>query len=80
MRPAAVRAGLRLIRLGSRLIPATGAIGTLAADDSVADNLPGEADFGFVGSIRSCMSIRVGGDDQMGVRQYVAALGRFLAT
>jgi RHS repeat-associated protein len=65
---------------GQPIDPATGAIGTLAADDSVADNVPGEADFGFVGQHQKLYEHQGSvATIQMGVRQYVAALGRFLS-
>ena len=65
---------------GQPIDPVTGAIGTLSADDSVADNLPGEADFGFVGAHQKLYEHQGSvATIQMGVRQYVAALGRFLS-
>lgn len=65
---------------GQPFDPATRAIGTLAADDSVADNLPGEADLGFVGQHQKLYEHQGSvATIQMGVRQYVAALGRFLS-
>jgi RHS repeat-associated protein len=65
---------------GQPIDPVTGSIGTLTADDSVADNLPGEADFGFVGQHQKLYEHQGSvATIQMGVRQYVAALGRFLS-
>jgi RHS repeat-associated protein len=65
---------------GQPIDPVTGAIGTLSADDSVADNLPGEADLGFVGQHQKLYEHQGSvATIQMGVRQYVAALGRFLS-
>lgn len=65
---------------GQPIDPETGAIGTLAADDSVADNLPGDADLGFVGQHQKLYEHQGSiATIEMGVRQYVAALGRFLS-
>lgn len=76
------------LRIGARFkfdpfgqpIDANGAIGTTAADDTVPDNLEGDADHAWVGQHQklyehagSIASI------EMGVRVYVAALGRFLS-
>ena len=76
------------VRVGPRIrfdpfgqpIAADGRIGTTAADDTVADNLEGDADHAWVGQHQklyehagSIASI------EMGVRVYVAALGRFLS-
>ena len=64
---------------GQPVDPATGNIGTIAADDSVPDTQPGDNDYGWVGSAGK--QYEHAGDDatiEMGVRLYVAALGRFL--
>ena len=65
---------------GQPIDPSTGHIGTAAADDSIPDTVEGDADYGWVGQHRkltehagTIMTI------QMGVRQYVPALGRFLS-
>ena len=64
---------------GQPIDPATGGIGTTIADDAVADTTPGSADHAWAGSAgklyehqRSVATI------EMGARQYIAALGRFL--
>ena len=62
---------------GQPVDPATGQIGTLAADDAVVDTTPGDADLGFVGGHGKLYEH--GGSIatvEMGARQYVAALGR----
>ncbi len=76
------------VRVGARFrfdpfgqpIAADGRIGTTGADDTVADNLDGDADHAWVGQHQklyehagSIASI------EMGARVYVAALGRFLS-
>ncbi|WP_147305256.1 PA14 domain-containing protein [Subtercola boreus] len=57
----------------------TGAIGTSAGDDAVPDNLPGSADHAWVGA-NSKLYEHEGSvaTIEMGSRQYVPALGRFL--
>ena len=64
---------------GQSIDPATGDIGTLAADDAVLDTTPGDADLAFVGG-RGRLYEHGGSiaTVEMGARQYVAALGRFL--
>lgn len=64
---------------GQPIDPVTGQIGTPTADDSGPDTLTGDADWGWLGQHRkltehagSVMTI------EMGARQYVPALGRFL--
>lgn len=64
---------------GQPIDPTTGQIGTLTADNVGPDTLPGNADWGWLGQHRkltehagSIMTI------EMGARQYVPALGRFL--
>ena len=55
-------------------------IGPLAADDAVADTSPGQADYAFVGSHRKLYEHQGSiATIEMGVRQYVPALGRFLS-
>jgi RHS repeat-associated protein len=60
-------------------IAADGSIGTPVADDTVPDTLPGDADYAWVGS-NSKLYEHQGSiaTIEMGARQYVAALGRFL--
>lgn len=75
---AGVRAGVATYDpFGQLLEPSSGSTGTLDADDSGPNTIPGEADFGWVGSELdehqgSTATI------EMGARQYVPALGRFL--
>ena len=60
-------------------IAANGDIGTAVADESVQDTTPGDADLAFVGGAGKLYEH--GGTIatiEMGARQYVAALGRFL--
>jgi RHS repeat-associated protein len=64
---------------GQAIDPATGDIGTATADDAVRDTTPGDADYAFVGGHGKLYEH--GGSIatiEMGARQYVAALGRFL--
>jgi large repetitive protein len=60
-------------------IAADGTIGSTVADDTVPDTLPGDADYAWVGS-NSKLYEHQGtvATIEMGARQYVAALGRFL--
>jgi large repetitive protein len=60
-------------------IAADGTIGTPVADDTVPNTLPGNADYAWVGS-NSKLYEHQGSiaTIEMGARQYVAALGRFL--
>jgi RHS repeat-associated protein len=78
---AKARNGLRswLQRAFVQPIAADGSIGTPAADDTVPDTLPGDADYAWVGS-NSKLYEHQGSiaTIEMGARQYVAALGRFL--
>lgn len=64
---------------GQPIDPATGQIGTVTADDAGPNALPGDADWGWLGTHRKLTehsgSIHT---IEMGARQYVAALGRFL--
>ena len=64
---------------GQPIDPATGNIGTETADDAVADTTPGQADQAWVGG-HSKLYEHLGSiaTIEMGARQYVAALGRFL--
>ncbi|NTW39428.1 MAG: hypothetical protein HGA44_05995 [Cellulomonadaceae bacterium] len=65
---------------GQVLDPATGAIGTLTADDAGPDNQPGTADNGWVGSHQKLDEHTATiATIEMGARQYTAALGRFLS-
>ena len=69
----------RLDPFGQPINPATGDIGTTDADDAVLDTTPGDADLAFVGGHGKLYEH--GGTIatiEMGARQYVAALGRFL--
>jgi len=64
---------------GQPIDPATGTIGTTTADDAVLDTTPGDADLAFTGGHGKLYEH--GGTIatvEMGARQYVAALGRFL--
>ncbi|WP_206737237.1 PA14 domain-containing protein [Agromyces albus] len=64
---------------GQPIDPATGQIGTGAADDAGPDTLVGNADWGWLGSHRK-LTEHAGSIHtiEMGARQYVPALGRFL--
>ncbi len=65
---------------GQPVDPATGLIGTGAADDAVPDNLPGDADNAWVGQHQKLYEH--GGElaaTEMGARVYLPALGRFLS-
>jgi YD repeat-containing protein len=64
---------------GQPIDPVTGNIGTNAADKSVPDNLPGDADYGALGQHNKLYEHQGSiATTEMGARQYVAALGRFL--
>jgi len=79
---AGVRVGVRATYdpFGQPIDSVTGCIGTLTADDSVADNSPGEADYAWVGGARKLLEHQGSiATIEMGVRQCVAALGRFLS-
>ena len=79
---AGTRVGVRASYdpFGQPVDPATGNIGTLAADDSVADTSPGEADYAWVGGARKLFEHQGSvATIEMGVRQYVPGLGRFLS-
>ncbi|WP_354245215.1 RHS repeat-associated core domain-containing protein [Agromyces sp. PvR057] len=64
---------------GQPVDPVTGRIGTLAADDAGPDTLEGDADWGWLGTHRK-LTEHAGSIHtiEMGARQYVPALGRFL--
>ncbi len=78
---AGTRVGVRSMfdPFGQPIDPATGDIGTTTADDAVLDTTPGDADLAFVGG-HGKLYEHGGtiGTVEMGARQYVAALGRFL--
>ena len=79
---AGVRVGARASYdpFGQSLEPGTGAIGTRTADDALGDTSPGEADYGWVGGARKLTEHQGSiATIEMGVRQYVPALGRFLS-
>lgn len=59
--------------------PVTGQIGTLVSDDAGPDTVPGNADWGWLGTHQK-LTERAGSIHtiEMGARQYVPALGRFL--
>jgi large repetitive protein len=60
-------------------IAADGTIGSTVADDTVPDTLPGDADYAWVGSNAKLYEHQgTIATIEMGARQYVAALGRFL--
>jgi RHS repeat-associated protein len=64
---------------GQPVDPATGEIGTLTADDAGPDTLTGDLDNGWLGQHqRPYEHAGTIATIQMGARQYVAALGRFL--
>ncbi len=65
---------------GQPIDPVTGNIGTETANDSGPDTLPGDADYGWLGQHRKLTEHEGSiATIEMGVRQYVAALGRFLS-
>jgi RHS repeat-associated protein len=64
---------------GQPIDPATGDAGTSAADDSVADLLPGDSDLGWVGAKGKQYEHQGSiATIEMGARLYVPALARFL--
>ncbi|MGV8884369.1 MAG: RHS repeat-associated core domain-containing protein [Microbacteriaceae bacterium] len=64
---------------GQAIDPFTGDIGTTAADDAVTDTSPCDADYSWVGQHRKLYEHQGSiATIEMGARQYVAALGRFL--
>jgi len=65
---------------GQSIDIATGFIGTASADDALPDNSPGLADFGWVGGAGKLTEHQgTIATVEMGVRQYVPALARFLS-
>ena len=76
-----VRVGVRVSYdpFGQPVDPVTGAIGTAVADDAIPDLLVGDADLGWVGQHEKLTEHRGSVHTiEMGARQYVPALGRFL--
>jgi RHS repeat-associated protein len=64
---------------GQPIDPVTGDIGTQAADDAITDTTPGDADHAWVGQHQKLYEHQGSvATIQMGARQYVPALGRFL--
>ncbi len=65
---------------GQPIDPVTGRIGTVTADESLPNNMPGKADQGMVGG-HSKLTEHAGLIQviEMGARVYVPALGRFLS-
>jgi len=60
-------------------IDSAGNIGTITADDAIADTTPGDADNAWVGQhLKTYEHQGTIATIEMGARQYVAALGRFL--
>ena len=75
------RQGVRSVYdpFGQPIDPTTWAIGTTVADDAVPDLVDGDADFGWVGQHRKYTEHHGSiATIEMGARQYVPALGRFL--
>jgi RHS repeat-associated protein len=65
---------------GQPIDPVTGNIGTTAADQTLPDTLAGTADFGWVGAAGKLTEHQGSiATIEMGARQYVPALGRFLS-
>jgi len=61
-------------------LAANGDIGSTVADDSIPDTSPGDADYGYVGQHDKLYEHQGSlATIEMGVRQYVPALGRFLS-
>ena len=73
-------AALQLYDPYGQTLDSLGNVGTTSSDDNVPDTSPGQADFGWTGSADRLYEHQ---DDiaiiEMGARQYVAALGRFLS-
>jgi len=64
---------------GQPIDPITHKIGTLEADNSIANNSPRDADYGWVGQHQKLYEHQGSvATIEMGARQYVATLGRFL--
>lgn len=65
---------------GQPIDPVTGNIGTVSSDDAVANTSPGEADHGWVGQHQKLYEHQgLVATVEMGARQYLASLGRFLS-
>jgi len=65
---------------GQPVDPTTGNIGTTTSDQTLPDTAPGSADFGWVGSALKLTEHQGSiATIEMGARQYVPALGRFLS-
>ncbi|MEO5535338.1 MAG: PA14 domain-containing protein [Pseudolysinimonas sp.] len=66
---------------GQPINPTTWAIGTTVADDAIPDLINGDADLGWVGGAGKYTEHRGSvATIEMGARQYVPSLGRFLET
>jgi RHS repeat-associated protein len=79
---AGVRLGVRAAYdpFGNPIDLVTNLIGTLAADDAVGDTSTGDADYGWVGQHRKLYEHQGSiATIEMGVRQYIPILGRFLS-
>jgi len=65
---------------GQPIDPTTGNIGTIASDQTLPDTAAGSADFGWVGSAAKLTEHQGSiATIEMGARQYVPTLGRFLS-
>lgn len=64
---------------GQIMDPTTGAFGTVPANQTGPDNKPGDADYGWLGQHQKLSEhLSTLSTIEMGARQYVASLGRFL--
>nr|WP_249409123.1 PA14 domain-containing protein [Frigoribacterium sp. CFBP 8751] len=64
---------------GQTMDPTTGALGTVPANQAGPDNKPGDADYGWLGQHQKLTEhLSTLATIEMGARQYVAGLGRFL--
>ncbi|WP_152970266.1 PA14 domain-containing protein [Frigoribacterium sp. RIT-PI-h] len=64
---------------GQTMDPTTGALGTVPANQAGPDNKPGDADYGWLGQHQKLSEhLSTLATIEMGARQYVAVLGRFL--
>ncbi|NRD27691.1 RHS repeat-associated core domain-containing protein [Frigoribacterium sp. VKM Ac-2836] len=64
---------------GQTMDPVTGALGTVPANQAGPDNEPGDADYGWLGQHQKLTEhLSTLATTEMGARQYVAGLGRFL--
>ena len=64
---------------GQTMDPVTGALGTVPANQAGPDNKPGDADYGWLGQHQKLSEhLSTLSTIEMGARQYVAGLGRFL--